>query len=140
MAYMNQERKAKLAPAIKAHCAKYGVKASIGVRNHSTLVVKIKSGKLDFCNDYFETCAEEYSRKYPHCTPLKREDCKNIQVNQYHVDSFHSGKCREFLSKLVSLCNIGNHDNSDIMTDYFDVGWYLSIDIGTWNKPYEVTR
>jgi hypothetical protein len=35
--------------------------------------------------------------------------------------------------------DIGNHDRSDIQTDYFDVGWYKSVNIGTWNKPYEVT-
>jgi hypothetical protein len=32
--------------------------------------------------------------------------------------------------------NMGNHDNSDIMTDYFDVGWYVDVNIGLWNKPY----
>lgn len=60
MAYMNQERKAQLAPAIKAHCAKYGMKASIAVRTHSTLVVNIKSGPLDLCQNYFDTVAPQY--------------------------------------------------------------------------------
>lgn len=43
MAYMNQERKAQLAPAINAVFKRYGVKGSISVHNHSTLVVTIKS-------------------------------------------------------------------------------------------------
>ena len=34
---------------------------------------------------------------------------------------------------------VGNHNNSDISTDYFDVGWYIDINIGKWDKPYEVT-
>jgi hypothetical protein len=34
---------------------------------------------------------------------------------------------------------VGNHDRSDSMTDYFDVGWYISINVGKWNKPYEMT-
>jgi len=34
--------------------------------------------------------------------------------------------------------NEGNHDNSDIMTDYFDVGWYISVRLGKWDKPYVV--
>jgi hypothetical protein len=34
--------------------------------------------------------------------------------------------------------SVSNHDNSDIMTDYFDVGWYLNINVGGWNKPYTV--
>jgi hypothetical protein len=34
--------------------------------------------------------------------------------------------------------NDGNHDNSDIQSDYFDVGWYISINVGRWDKPYEL--
>jgi hypothetical protein len=32
----------------------------------------------------------------------------------------------------------GNHDRSDIQSDYFDVGWYVDVNIGSWNRPYEV--
>jgi hypothetical protein len=34
--------------------------------------------------------------------------------------------------------NTGNHDNSDSQTDYFDVGWYVDVKVGKWNKPYIV--
>jgi len=30
------------------------------------------------------------------------------------------------------------YDNTDIMTDYFDVSHYIDIDVGRWNKPYQV--
>jgi hypothetical protein len=33
----------------------------------------------------------------------------------------------------------GNYNNSDIMTDYFDVGWYIEINVGKWNKEYNLT-
>ena len=52
MAYMNQERKANLAPGIKAVLKKYGVKGSIAVSNHMTLVVNIKSGPIDFFENF----------------------------------------------------------------------------------------
>ena len=52
MAYVSQELKSKLSPQIKAICKKYGVKASLAVRNHSTLVLNVKSGKIDFIRDY----------------------------------------------------------------------------------------
>ena len=55
MAYMSQEKKAEIAPAIKAICKKYGVKASVAVRHHSTLVLNIKSGKIDFIGNYNKT-------------------------------------------------------------------------------------
>jgi hypothetical protein len=32
--------------------------------------------------------------------------------------------------------NAGNWDKSDIQTDYFNVGWYIDVNIGKWNKPY----
>jgi hypothetical protein len=25
------------------------------------------------------------------------------------------------------------------MTDYFDVGWYIEINVGKWNKEYNLT-
>ena len=140
MAYVSQERKADLAPAIKAHCKKYGIKASIGVHHHSTLVVKIKSGKLDLCNNYFDTQITRYQQRFPHHPQPKREDCTYIQVNPYWAHEHFSGKCREFIVRLLALMNIGNHDNSDIQSDYFDVGWYLNVNIGSWDKPYQVTK
>jgi hypothetical protein len=32
------------------------------------------------------------------------------------------------------------YDNSDIMTDYFDVAYYNNINIGKWDKPYELEQ
>ena len=141
MAYMSQERKKSLAPAIKAHCKKFGVKATIGVHHHSTLVVNIKSSKIDFIDDYYnKMITAPNANMYWGANKPSKDSIKNIQVNQYHLKSGHSGKALKFLEGLVELMNIGNHDNSDIMTDYFDVGWYTDINIGQWNKPYEVTK
>ena len=127
MAYVNQELKAKLSPAIKAICKKYGIKASLAVRNHMTLVLNVKSGKIDFISDYGNT-------------PEARIDAEKfgIQVNPYHYKSHFDGKALKFLSEVIPAMNNGNHDNSDIQTDYFDVGWYVDVNIGRWNKPYTV--
>lgn len=135
---MSQERKAQLSPAIKAHCAKYGIKASIAVRHHSTLVVNIKSGKLDFCQNFYDTQAPVHAHRYPHHEAMMKPNA--IQVNPHWCHEHFSGKCKTFIVELIRLMNIGNHDRSDIQTDYFDVGWYKDVNIGTWNKPYEVTR
>ena len=121
MAYVSQELKAKLAPKIKAICKKHGVKASLAVRNHSTLVLNIKSGKIDFYSDFGN---EESARKF------------GIQVNTYWYHEHFSGKAKTFLSEVIPVMNSGNHDNSDIQTDYFDVGWYVDVNIGKWNQPY----
>ena len=45
MAYISQEEKRELAPAIKAVAKKFGRKVTIGIRNHMDLVVKVKGAE-----------------------------------------------------------------------------------------------
>ena len=115
MAYMNQEQKAELAPAIKAILKAHGLKGTIAVRHHSTLVINIREGGVYFGTDY-------------------------AQVNVYHVDKHYEGEAREVLEKLVAAANAGNWDKSDVQSDYFNVGWYVGINIGNWNKPYKFNK
>jgi hypothetical protein len=30
------------------------------------------------------------------------------------------------------------YDNSDSMIDYFDIAYYVDINVGNWNKEYQV--
>lgn len=134
MAYMNQERKAKLSPAIKAACKKYGVKASLGVRSHSTLVVTIKQGKLDFIGNYNaaqDARADAGPRRYA---------INTLDVNPYWFKDHFTGRPLAFLTALFEAANEGNHDNSDIQSDYFDVGWYVDVQVGRWNAPYALEK
>ena len=64
----------------------------------------------------------------------------NLQVNEYWYHEHFDGKAKSFLKEVISAMNDGNHDNSDIQTDYFDVGWYTHINVGRWNKPYLLTK
>jgi len=140
MAYMNQETKKEMAPAIKAVLKKYKMKGSIAVENYSTLVVNIRGGKLDLIENWIAN--HKYEREYntqeqiDAWTEEFRSDA-HIQVNPYSIDNSYSGVCEQFLSELRDAMMTGNHDNSDIMTDYFDVGWYININVGRWNKPYQ---
>jgi len=123
VAYMSQENKKALAPAIKAILQKHGLKGSLGVRNHSTLVLKITSGKIDFAADYLGV--------------ISAPDTEfAARVNHYYIDTSWTGKAREALTELAQAMMVGNHDRSDSMTDYFDVGWYVDLSVGEWNKPY----
>jgi len=58
-------------------------------------------------------------------------------VNQYWFKT-HGYNHVDVLDRIIKICNTGNHDNSDIMTDYFDVGWYFDLSLGTWEKPYKL--
>ena len=117
MAYVSQEDKAKLAPQIKKVLSKYGMKGSISIRHHSTLVVTLQSGAIDF-GEY--THGDGY-----------------IQVNVYHIERHYKGKAQKFLTELLAaMKGPGWFDKSDSMTDYFHVKHYCDINVGKWNKPY----
>jgi hypothetical protein len=129
---MNQEMKANLAPAIKAILAEYGVKGTISVRHHMALVVKITAGKLDFINNYKDRVNSRWGSEGDAAPPVRT----SLTVNTHWFTEDFTDECLEFLTKLINAMNVGNHDRSDIMTDLFDVGWYIDIHIGTWEKPY----
>lgn len=120
MAYMTQEMKKAIAPQVKALLKKYGLKGSLSVQHHMSLVLTLKSGGIDF-------------------------DTTKSDVNTFWIESYYEGVARECLTKLKDALNgegssEENHDNSDIMTDYFDVGWYINIRVGKWDKPYVLTK
>lgn len=118
MAYCSQSLKAELAPAIKAILKKYGIKGSLAVRHHSTLVLNIKSGKINF---------EKFSTS----------DNFNYQVNVYHTDRHYTGTAKKFFAEVIAAMKGPNFfDNSDPMTDYFHCSHYIDVNLGTWNKPY----
>jgi hypothetical protein len=135
MAYFNQERKAKLAPAIKAILKKYKVKGSLAVRNHSSFVLNIKSGAIDFIGNYNNTVAAQ-----PGGFRSGNPAVKSLDVNPYWYQEHFDGRALSFLKEIFTAMNVGNHDRSDIQSDYFDVGWYVDVNVGAWNQPYELTK
>ena len=126
MAYMNQEKKAVIAAKLKPVLKKYGVKGTLSVRNHSSIVLNVKAGKVDFFTDYGD-----------------REDAEKfgIQVNPYWFEQHFTGKSKQFLAEaFAALKSAGYYNNSDAQIDYFDTAYYFDINIGRWNKPYELTK
>ena len=119
MAYVSQEKKKELAVGIKSVLKKYKMKGTIAVNNHSTLVVNLKSGPIDF---FAQT--------------------NHYEVNPYHVESQWTGVATVFLLAFLEAMKgegTGWFDKSDIHSDYFHTAWYNDINIGKWNKSYELT-
>ena len=117
MAYMNQEKKAKIATAMKPVLKKYGLKATLSVHNHSSISVNIKSGPIDFGGD-------------------------TIQVNHYWLDDHYKDRpvALKALKEIKEALLVADYfDESDAQTDYFHTAYYYHINVGKWNKPYEVT-
>lgn len=135
MAYMDQSKKAALAPAIKAALKKHGLKGSLSVNNYSTLVLTIKSGKIDFISNYNAVMAPKHAQG-GHGSPA----VDNLEVNQFWYKEHFTGKALAALNDIVPAMMAGNHDRSDSQTDYFDVGWYINIYVGKWNKPYALEK
>ena len=122
MAYMNQDKKKVIAAKLKPVLKKYGVKGTLSVRNHSSIVLNVKAGKIDFFEDYGD-----------------REDAKKfgIQVNPYWFHDHFEGKSKQFLTEAFdALKSAGYYNNTDASIDYFDTAYYYDINIGNWKKPY----
>jgi hypothetical protein len=134
MAYIDQSKKAEIAPKIKAILAKYGMKGSLSIHHHSSLGLKLKSGKLDLIGNVNKVCGADFYQVAKGFVPIS--NC--VDVNPYHYRSHHDGECLAFLDEVFAALNEGNHDRSDIQSDYFDVGWYVSVKVGSWNQPYEL--
>jgi len=140
MAYVSQEMKAKLAPTIKSILKKYGLKGTLAVRNHSTLVLNIKSGKIDFVENYIATdLAKPHAGKMSadQIAYVRKTQC--LDVNTYWAHEHYSGKAKEVLVKLIAAMKGPDFfDHTDAQIDYFNCSHYISINIGKWNKPYTV--
>jgi hypothetical protein len=137
MAYMSQEKKSSIAPKVKAILKKYNVKGSLAVRHHSSLVLNIKSGSIDFVENFIETDSKVmHGRKMAQDQIDYIRKNQSVDVNPYWYHEHFSGVAKEFLAEVLNAMNDGNWDKSDIQTDYFNVGWYVDVNIGKWNKPY----
>ena len=129
--------KATIAKAVNPILAKYGMKGSLSVRNHSTIVLTLASGSIDFIGDLnderflLQRTSEEIDEM--------RKDY-NLDVNPYWYQEHYTGTALSFLSEVIpALKSADWYDRSDAMTDYFDTAYYFDIHVGKWDKPYTLT-
>lgn len=130
MAYVNQEKKAKIAEALKLVMPK-GWKYTLAVRHHSTIVLTIASAPIDILAERARVCASRKGMKLEH----ERE---HVNLNVYHLDAAFDGELLTTFKAIKAALDTGNHDRSDLMSDLFDVGHYVEINVGRWNKSFEV--
>src|SRR3990167_9391515 len=69
------------------------------------------------------------------------------QLNQYQLlkDRPENQECNgnaltaeawDTMKRAVQICNEYNYDNSDPVTDYFEVNFYMHIEIGRYDRPF----
>ena len=138
MAYMNQERKAKIADKLKPILKKYGVKGSLSVRNNSSIVLTLKSGSIDFIANSNRVCGESH---YQTSRGFRPNTSGYSDVNVYWYQEHYDGDAKSFLDEaMAALKSADWYDRTNAQIDYFDTAYYVDINIGKWNKPYEVTE
>ena len=138
MAHMNQEKKAKIARAIKPILKKYGVKGSLSVQHNMTIVLTLSSGKIDFIANLNRVCGNSH---YQVANGFRTVTGKHVQVNPYWFKDHYDGEALSFLTEAFkALRGADWYDRSDAQTDYFDTAYYVDLNVGRWNKDYVVTK
>jgi hypothetical protein len=119
MAYISTEKVKTIRERLKeAFPRKDGWKFSVTRRNAMAVCVVILEGPIEFKD-------------------AEGNDLSYSQVNKYHIDRFNAKESAEVLKKILDIMTIDYYDNSDIMTDYFDVAYYRDLMVGRWDRPYK---
>lgn len=117
MAYITKEQTAKFRLELKKEFpTKEGWKFSVRISHHSSVIVTILEAPINF--------------------NLEGRDYKQVN-SKWISEHWGEGPDAIALQRITDICNEGNFDNSDSMTDYFHVGWYFTLNIGTWDKPFK---
>jgi hypothetical protein len=108
MAYINAQETAQIRNALKA--AFPTIKFSVRKQDSMALHVAVLKGNLDLVDG---------------------------QINQYYLDDTSHP---EFWKQVLDINKNGSDrkwfDESDSMTDYFHIAFYINLRVGEWNKPY----
>ena len=138
MAYMSQDRKAKIVAAMKPIMQKYNVKGTFKCDRHS-ITFRIKSGSVDFIGDMNPNRIDLLNPHKVDYEPLREK--YNLDINPYWYQEHYTGTALAFLSEAVPAMKAADYyDRSDAMTDYFDTAYYYHINVGSWDKPYDLTK
>ena len=95
-------------------------------------MLSIKSGKLDFIGNYNQS-------------PTDNRPARNVEnyldINPYWYHEHFTGKCRDFLKEIIdAMYGKDYFDHSDAQIDYFHCSHYIDINVGNWNKPYQLEQ
>lgn len=121
MAYIKTEEVAAIRGQLKEKFK--GLKFSVRKQHHSSVIVTIKAGNVDFSDIL--------------------DDSGYTQVNQYWLD--RTGKHQHLFEEIIKVIKTAPgtveggrewFDESDSMTDYFHTAFYFSVNVGDYYKPY----
>lgn len=117
MAYMSTEHVKEIRNKLKAKFP--NIKFSVSNDHHLGVNVAIMASPEDFSDI------------------LNGRDCTSIN-HFWIVDNYPTHAA--LFGDILRIVNDGNHDRSDLQSDYHDVGWYVHFSVGKWDKPYVRTE
>ncbi len=129
MAFISQQDKKTLAPAIKAVFKKYGLKGTISIQHHMTLCANVSAGRLDLIGAAAQV-GDFRSSGYYQGNAYGATNPKYKDINP-DIFNFYEDLKKAMRGSIW-------FDKSDIMTDYFHTAYFIDINIGQWNKPYKL--
>lgn len=72
--------------------------------------------------------------------PIEKEGIIYHHVNQWGISESenltNSGKA--LFNMIMQIINKYHYDKSDAMTDYFDTNFYIDLEVGKWDRPFEI--
>lgn len=130
MAYMNQDKKKIIKANLDKVLKPLGIKYGLTVRDNMSINCTIKSGSVDFIGNMLERTGDKFKL---------HTDCGYVQVNPYWYSEHFTGEAERIINQVIeALKSADYYDRSDSMIDYFDTAYYMHLNIGAWDKPYEL--
>lgn len=78
----------------------------------------------------FPTFNQPTENKY---TKVNHHWLKHTLPNETTI---YTEECRTVLMRIKEIVNEYNYDNSDPVTDFYDVNFHFELNIGKWDKPF----
>ena len=108
MAHVDQTKKAIIAAALKIAMPE-GWKYTLAVTNQTALTLTIKSAPIDLIGLTRNKHNPENFKGY-------------TSINTHWLDDAYEGDVLVVMEEILGALNTDNYYNTDVMTDYYDVG------------------
>ena len=135
MAYIDTKDVKAIREALKAEFGK-DFKFSVTREHFSSVRISVMSGVENFYDGSMNT-TDKYNGRVHEFDGYE-------QINHYHTHFY--GKHEALFTKISEIAHTAPglaggkkyFCEDDAMTDYFSRAYYVSINVGKWDKPYEI--
>ena len=138
MAYINAAQTKAIRKELKEKFPKHKFSVKIGAGNHSVSVSVVEGPAFAQEEAQWNHVEDKF------VAPDLNKD--HSSINEYRLEDRYP-KNSEFFKEVVDIiktapfkAGVGDlwFDKSDIMTDYFHTSYYINLDVGAWNKPFQI--